>query len=275
LIALTAALATVVLAFAGLVAKGALSGIGNAPQAAVAVAAPQFTLPANWKLKFSASFTGTKVNTKVWATCYWWVMPGQGCTNFGDNGGELEWYTPAQATVKNGALHLVAKRENTAGLTAKGKPKTYTCRSGMVTTAPSFNFKYGLVQIEAQIPYGLGLWPALWLAPSNHQWPPEIDILEHWNSDVDAKVYLHPKTGKRQGGPIYTPGNLSKGWHSFRLYWTKTQVTWYIDGISVFSTKTGSPAQAMYLVMDVADITGGTGTCTGTMAVKSVKVWQP
>lgn len=281
LIALTAALAAAVLVVTGLVAKGFASSDGR-PQAASLAPSPQFTMPKNWKLTFSSNFTGSVVNTKVWATCYWWVKPGQGCTNYG-TGSELEWYQPSQIEVKDGILHLLAERTKTAGLDSKGNPKTYACRSGMVTTAPSFNFKYGLVQITARIPYNKELWPALWLVASNHKWPPEVDILEHWNTDLNAKIYLHPKTGARQGGPIYTPGNLSKGWHTFRLYWTKTQLTWFIDGVQVFTTKTGIPQQDMYLIMNIADTAAGTsaglgtgpGICTGNMAIKSVKVWQP
>lgn len=279
--ALTAVIAAAILVVTGLVAKGAVSG-STPPKATTLVASPQFTLPSNWKLTFNSDFSGTKINTKVWATCYWWVKQGQGCTNFG-TGKELEWYQPSQVQVKDGVLHMVAQRAKTAGVVKSGAPKSYVCRSGMVTTGPSFSYKYGLLQITARIPYNKELWPAFWLVAANRQWPPEIDVLEHWNSDLNAKIYLHPKTGPRQGGPIYTPGDLSKGWHTFRVYWTKTQVTWFIDGVQVFTSKTGVPQQAMYLIMNLADVAAGTsagagtgpGICTGDLMVKSVKVWQP
>lgn len=240
-----------------------------------AKATTQPTVPAGWNLTFSSGFSGTALDTNVWATCFYWATP-NGCTNFGNNGDDEEWYLPSQVQVSGGALQLVAQHESTHGTTASGTPKTYSCRSGMVTSAPGFNFEYGLVQIVAQLPYNTGLWPALWLAASNHAWPPEIDILEHWNFDQEAKIYLHPIGGARQGGPVTTPANLSQGWHTFTLSWTSTRLTWYIDGLQVFTTTTNIPQQAMYLVMNLADYQNtGAGSCTGTMLVKSVKVWQP
>jgi len=89
------------------------------------------------------------------ATCYPWAK--NGCTNFGNGGQEKEWYTASQDTVKNGFLNLIAQREPTAGVNAKGAPQEYACRSGMVTTFPGFRFKYGYLQITAHIPFKTGL----------------------------------------------------------------------------------------------------------------------
>jgi beta-glucanase (GH16 family) len=77
------------------------------------------------------------------------------------------------------------------------------------------------------------------------------------------------------GGPVATAANLSDGWHTFSLLWTKTGITWYIDGVTVYSTKTDIPHQSMHFIADLADNTSGPGTCSGTMNIQSVKVWQP
>jgi beta-glucanase (GH16 family) len=233
--------------------------------------------PSSWKLKFNQSFAGKKLNTNVWATCYPGATP-KGCTNYSAINGEQEWYQPSQVTVSDDALHLTARRVATAGYNAQGQPKTYECRSGMVATDHSFAFDYGYVQIKARIPYGTGLWPAIWLGAENNQWPPEIDILEHWASDNNFGAYLHwgsPASPERIGirQPLWT--NLSKGWHTFTLYWTKSRITWYIDGRQVLTTTEHIPNQKMYLIMDVADTSLAKGACTGTMLVESVKIWQP
>jgi beta-glucanase (GH16 family) len=276
LAALTATLAATALISGGVLVKESRSHSAQASvalEAATKEAAAKASVPKGWKETFSSNFSGTKVNTKVWSTCYTWST--NGCTNFGNDNEEKEWYLPSQVKVSGGDLHLVAKREVTKGRNAKGKPETYLCRSGMVTTAPSFNFEYGYVQVVARLPYSAGLWEGLWLGATDGQWPPEIDILEHWASMQQAKVYLHPTHGARQGGPVYTPGNLSKGWHSFTLVWTKSKLTWYIDSRQVFSTTKGVPQQKMYLIMNVADTSTAVGACTGSMDIKSVKVWQP
>ena len=128
--------------------------------------------------------------------------------------------------------------------------------------------------LASRIPYGTGLWPGFWLAAANQQWPPEIDILEHWGTDPVAKVYLHPKQGPMQGGPFTVP-NLSKGWHTFTLYWTKSRLIWYYDGRQVMTTSTGIPQQTMYFIADLAVFNAQPGGCSGSLLIKSVKVWQP
>jgi beta-glucanase (GH16 family) len=227
--------------------------------------------PSSWKLEFSSNFTGNELDKSIWGTCYPWAP--NGCTNFG-NDNEKEWYQASQVQMKNGILNLIAQRAPTSGYNARNAPKEYACRSGMVTTDPGFHFVYGYVQVIARIPYGAGLWAALWLAAANRKWPPEIDILEHWASDADAKVYLHPKVGTVHGGPVNTP-DISKGWHSFTLYWTKSRLAWGIDGRQVFTITKGIPQQSMYLIANLADTNSRPGNCSGTMLIKSVKVWQP
>ena len=273
---LAACTATVALAAAFTAVAVIKAPVSSKSDAAVATAAtPKLAVPKGWKLSFDQDFSGKKLNTKVWSTCYWWAPVGGGCTNTGNSNQEKEWYQPSQDQVSGGELRLVAKRQATAGTNAKGKPEKFYCRSGMVTTNKSFNFEYGLVQVVVRLPYGNGLWPALWLAASNHDWPPEIDMLEHWASQTNAGVYLHPTDGVRQGGRVNLPGNFSQGWHSVTLSWTKTRITWYLDGLRVFTATKDLPKQKMYLVMNVADTSTATGTCNGAMLVKSVKVWQP
>jgi len=238
-------------------------------------AAPSvLTVPAGWKLTFDPSFSGTQLDTGTWATCYdWATKPSVGCDN--NPTAEKEWYIPSQVNVGGGTLNLVAKQETTQGLSTGGTPQTYTCRSGMVTSKPGFNFTYGLIQISAKLPYGPGLWPALWLAATNDQWPPELDIMEHWYSEPQAKVYDHTIGKEYIGGAVPTPTNLSTSFNTYSLLWTKDRVTWYLDGQQVFTTTDRVPQQAMYFIANVADDSTAAGACSGTMQIQSIKVWQP
>jgi beta-glucanase (GH16 family) len=232
------------------------------------------TVPAGWKLAFDPGFAGTQLDTGTWATCYDWATnPSVGCDN--NPTAEKEWYIPSQVNVSGGTVNLVAKQEPTQGLSTSGAAKTFTCRSGMISSKPGFNFTYGLIQITAKLPYGPGLWPALWLAATNDQWPPELDIMEHWYSEPQMKIYDHTVGKKYLGGPVPTPANLSAGFHTYSLLWTKDRVTWYLDGVQVFTTTSYVPQQAMYFIANVADDSTAAGACTGTMEIQSVKVWQP
>jgi beta-glucanase (GH16 family) len=249
-------------------AKKTAAASGTKPAAAL------LTVPAGWKLTFDPGFSGTQLSAGTWATCYdWATSPSVGCTNNPTK--EKEWYVPSQVSVSGGTMNLVAKQESTQGTSSSGAAQTYTCRSGMVTTKPGFNFTYGLIQISAKLPYGPGLWPALWLAATNDQWPPELDIMEHWYSEPQMKVYDHTIGTKYLGGPVPTPADLSAGFHTYSLLWTKDRVTWYLDGVQVFTTTSYVPQQAMYFIANVADDSTATGACTGTMQIQSVKVYQP
>jgi beta-glucanase (GH16 family) len=235
------------------------------------------TLGKGWKSVFSQGFPGKKLNTKIWGTCYpWQTDPAKGCTNFG-NSNEYEWYLPSQDIVSDGVLHLTAKREITHGFTSTGAPRTYYCRSGMVTSYPSFKFEYGYVRVVAWVPPGAGLWSAIWLAAANLKWPPEIDLVEHWGEPYPLTgVYYHPLHAHGQKVHLSPAENslLQSGWHTYSLSWTKTRVTWFIDGKAVMTAAYASPHQKMYLIMNLADYKHPKSTCFGEVRVKSVKIWQ-
>ncbi len=226
-IGVVTAVALIVIGLVAVAIKGATNGPGL----------PTVATPDGWQMTFNSNFSGNTLDGSIWSTCYWWASS-NGCT---DNPTvEKEWYLSSQVHVNGGVLQLVAQPEATQGETENGKTKEYSCRSGMVSNT-AFNFTYGLIQIVAKIPYGPGLWPALWLAASSHQWPPELDIMEHWGTDQKVKVYDHATGVPTLGGPVTTAANLSDGWHTFSLLWTKTGITWYIDGDTVYSAKTDIP----------------------------------
>ena len=234
-----------------------------------AVTAP----PPNYKLAFSTDFPGTRLDTATWAQCYPWSPSPPGCSNFG-NADEREWYLPSQVHVENGALALVAQRTPTQGSDVNGHPKTYTCRSGMVTTYPSVHFKYGFVQVVARLPFGKGLWPAIWLVPSDGSWPPEIDIVEHWDTQLTASATLHHgKNNAQQRGTIDFP-EADQGWHTYTLSWTPSRISIYYDNKLALTTTKAIPTKSMYLLLDLADENNAPGSCSGTMYVKSVNIWQ-
>jgi beta-glucanase (GH16 family) len=256
------------------VVAGCASTPGAPPAAGARPPGYASSLGSQWKLTFSAGFKGSTLDTSVWGTCYPWQSP-SGCTNFG-NSSEYEWYTPAQDRVYGGALHLVAERVPTRGRASDGKPREYQYRSGMVTTYPSYSFTYGYVQVVARIPYGSGLWPALWMLPANLRWPPEIDIIEHYGDSPVSWQHLHSPAYPTQVA-YETTQDLSVGWHTFGLYWSPGAVICFIDGKRVFDDTHAIPRQAMYLLADLAvyqQVQSGWSPSSDSMAIASVSVWQ-
>jgi hypothetical protein len=225
-----------------------------------------------WRLKFASHFGGHELDPRIWDTCYPWFTSSSGCTNFGNR--EYQWYTPSQVHVSDGELRLSAQRERTSGLTSSGASKVYGCRSGMVTTYPGFRFTYGYVQVVARIPEGPGLWPALWLAAANLRWPPEIDMLEHWSRNRQSGLFYHPVNAPQDFHHVRI-ANLGTRWHTFAVLWGPARITWYIDGYKVFTVDREVPHQPMYFIANVAEFRAPhVKRCSGTMAIRSVKIWQ-
>jgi len=221
-------------------------------------------------LEFDANFPGSRLDTSVWSTCYPWMDLRSGCTNFGN--AEFQWFLPSQDRVSGGDLRLVAKRTPTAGRTRRGAAAEYACRSGMVTTYPSLRFRYGYVEVVARIPSGPGLWPALWLAAADFRWPPEIDMMERWGQTATFAATFHPV-----GAPVRAVrSRLSPGWHAVSLSWTRSQITWYVDGRKILTVRQRIPHQRMYLIADLAEAKypKTAAECRGTMLIRSVRVWK-
>ncbi len=231
-------------------------------------------------LVFDATFSGHRLNRAVWDTCYPWELRQNGCTNFG-NPQEVEWYLPTRVSVSDGALHLTATHTPTDGLTVSGASKMYSYRSGMVTTFPSLEFTYGYLQIVARVPAGPDLWPALWLHPASYQATPEVDILESGADPRGMLIAYHPPTGT-VFMHTFTTANLTVGWHSFAIDWTPQSLTWYVDGKLEASVTTDVPSVPMYLIADLAVNNFATqclgvvvpSSCTGSMAIRSITLWQ-
>lgn len=222
--------------------------------------------------EFAATFTGRKLDTSVWSTCYPWMDLPTGCTDFG-NGDEFQWYLASQDVVSNNVLGLTAQRGLTPGFDKQGQPHEYNCRSGAVTTYPGFRFEYGYVQVDAWIPTGPGLWPALWLAAANLKWPPEIDLIESWGT-TKSGAFFHPVAAEQATGRTKTP--ITQGWHTFGLSWTKSQLTWYLDGQVLLTVRQDIPHQQMYFIANLAEYLRpvSKAECSGELLIRSIKVWR-
>lgn len=238
--------------------------------------------PRGMHVAFLSTFNGPTLDRNVWFPCYPFVTAATGCTNYG-NRQEVEWYIPAQVRTIHGVLDLTAEPVPTVGKAQSGAQKTYRYRSGMVTSYPDYRFRYGYVQIVAHMPQqGAQFWPAIWLLPATGASLPEIDIAEVFGNDTHRSgAFLHPVSGPAQGTAFPT-ATLARGWHTFGLDWEVGSLTWYVDGQPIFTTETGVPYQAMYLLINLAATdyvpaclhASPPRDCTGTFSIKSVEVWQ-
>lgn len=145
---------------------------------------PKPSLGHKWSQVFNDEFRGKTIDPSKWVDCYdWYSTTYNGCTNSGNN--ELEWYTTNQVTEQKGYVQLKAVTAPIIGLNISNQTQTYSYQSGMISTGrpiwnsqPKEEFRYGYFEARIKVSSGKGIWPAFWLLPSNHNWPPEIDIME-------------------------------------------------------------------------------------------------
>lgn len=170
----------------------------------------------------------------------WDYMIGNGAT-YGIPGwgnGELQYYTNDEKNVniQDGILKITATTEGYA---------QYGYTSGRVRTKDFGDFKYGVIEVCAQLPDTLGTWPAIWMLPTDSPyggWPysGEIDIMEavgfetntiHFNIHTENDNWGHSQSiGSHTNIP-----NIATEYHAYGIKWTETQIKFYVDGVEYFT----------------------------------------
>ena len=192
----------------------------------------------NYTLVWNDEFNGSSLSND------WGYDIGTGSWGWGNN--ELEYYRTENAVVDSGVLTITAKKENFGG-------QSYT--SSRIKTQGIKSFKYGRVDIRAALPYGKGIWPALWMLGDNIttvSWPDcgEIDIMEligggsynnrtvhgtiHWDNNGSYASY--------GGNNSLSSGIFAEEFHVFSIVWTSSSIKWLRDDIQYHEADI-SPAQ--------------------------------
>ncbi|KOH43207.1 glycoside hydrolase family 16 protein [Sunxiuqinia dokdonensis] len=154
---------------------------------------------------------------------------------------EEQYYTSrrlANAEVKDGKLFITAIRESY-------KDRNYT--SARLITKEKGDWLYGKVEVCAKLPEGRGLWPAIWMLPTDWEyggWPAsgEIDIMENVGYMPDTilasshtKTYNH-KIGTQRSDTIVVPTCYDE-FHLYQLEWEPEQYKVFVDGEHFFTFK--------------------------------------
>lgn len=197
-------------------------------------------------LIWSDEFDGTEIDKNVWT----YDIGGWGWGN-----GQLEYNTARRENsyIENGNLVIEARREFYQEATAN----EFT--SARMLTQGRFAFKYGTLEARIKLPnVANGLWPAFWLLGNNFDavlWPEcgEIDIVEIGskagieqgvqNKKINAAIHydtvdngeFDPATYEFDAGWLDAPVDLHLDYHLYKLEWTPTDVTAYLDGVPFWS----------------------------------------
>ena len=225
---------------------------------------PTITPPGGWKLVWSDEFDkpdGSAPDENKWSYAV-------GAGGWGN--GEYEYYTDHRlenAHIDHGMLVIEARKEDYLG-------HDYT--SARLNTSQKGDWTYGRVEVRAKLPKGQGLWPAIWMMPTDSiygGWPRsgEIDIMELLGNEP-SRVYgtLHygdPHDSQGSQFDLTDGSAFSDSFHTFAIEWEPGIIRWYVDGSQYFTVtqwfisdeSRPFPApfdQRFYLILNVA--VGGT-----------------
>ncbi len=186
-----------------------------------------------WQLVWSDEFnySGLPDSTK-WS----YDVGGQG---WGNN--EAQYYTKARlenSEVNDGFLNIRAIKEDYQNL-------KYT--SARLVTKSKGDWLYGRFEIRAKLPDGRGMWPAIWMLPTDWKyggWPKsgEIDIMENVGYDpyvivasAHTSSYNHIQ-GTQKNNKI-TIDDCYTNFHVYTLEWEANEYRIYVDDKLYFTFK--------------------------------------
>jgi beta-glucanase (GH16 family) len=210
------------------------------------------------KLIFHEEFNRSSLNKRVWHTCLWWATT----TCSIESNRELQLWNPRDVLVRDGVLHLRARKRRRVGW--NGRRYRYT--SGMVMTGgrrkprtpPGFTYTYGLAEARIKVPKGRGFWPAFWMLPASQESRPEIDAMEILGGSTHVQRmhlhYLNPDGSRADAGARWVGPDFSARWHTFAVDWTPDAIVWYVDGVERwrFADSSVIPREPMYPVLSLA-----------------------
>ncbi|HPG41437.1 MAG TPA: glycoside hydrolase family 16 protein [bacterium] len=192
--------------------------------------------PAGWTLVWNDEFDKPAIDNAKWE---------HEVNGHGGGNNELQYYTDRSENsfIENGALVIKAIKESYTGPDGQ---RNFT--SARLVSKNKGDWKYGRFDIKAKLPYGQGIWPAIWMMPTDNAYggwaaSGEIDIMEYLGHEQN-KVYgtLHyggSWPNNTHTGTFYSlsSGTFVEDFHVFTLEWQEGEIRWYVDG-KLYQTQT-------------------------------------
>ena len=187
-----------------------------------------------WNIVWQDEFDKDSLDLTKWSR----EIGGHG---WGNN--ELQFYTDSDSNsyVENGNLILKAQVVPQGIGSSKGL-RYYS--SARLRTYGKGDWKYGRIEVKAKVASGQGIWPAIWMLPTDWLfggWPSsgEIDIMEHVGYDlgvvhgsVHTEAYNHKINTQRSSARKIA--NVDTEFHVYSIIWDKDKISFFIDGVQYF-----------------------------------------
>ncbi len=189
-------------------------------------------LDTEWEEVWSDEFTGDDIDRDVWT---FEIGNGheQGIPGWGN--AERQYYTDEEqnAFIRDDKLVIRALEDERSDEYGE-----YPYTSARMITQDGFTTQYGRIDVRAKLPYGQGIWPAIWMLGANIGevgWPAcgEIDIMElvgHKPDTVHGTIHGPGYSGGGGIGDSYSIDNeFSEDFHVFSIIWDEDVIIWLVD----------------------------------------------
>ncbi len=197
----------------------------------------------SWTLVWSDEFEGDRLDLSKWD-----FDVGNGFFDYksqswvpGWGNEELQYYTREadNLTVKDSLLTIRAIKEAIHGCGYTSARIKTRKRDG----TPLFAKTYGRFEIRARVPWGKGLWPALWMLPQEDRYggwaaSGEIDLMEIvGEKPTEVLNSIHFGSAGSQARALIThvhplpEGSTVADWHVYAAEWLPGEIRFYVDGV--------------------------------------------
>lgn len=183
-----------------------------------------------WSLIWNDEFDGDHLDLTKWE---------YEVNAWGGGNNELQYYTDRlqNSVIQDGNLEIIARKEEYTG---DDGSRDFT--SARIRTLNKGDWLYGRIDVRAKLPTGRGLWPAIWMLPTEWKyggWPAsgEIDIMELLGHEPN-KIYGTIHYGGITNNHVHTgssyslyQGTFNDDFHVFTIEWDVDEIRWYVDDI--------------------------------------------
>ena len=205
-------------------------------------------------LIWSDEFNDDTINDDMWThdedNGFWNYLASAWVGGWGNN--ELQYYRGPEDNIeeKDGNLSIIIK-DDVFPHPDPDVDAEFEYTSARVKTKITSSILYGRIEVRARLPIGKGLWPAIWLLPSDFDktigagsyggWASsgEIDIMEakgripnkisgamHFGDEYPKNTFLHREKE--------LSNSTINEYHIYALEWEPKEIRWYLDGEEYF-----------------------------------------
>ena len=195
-----------------------------------------------WRLVWADEFEGSQVDRSKWD-----FDLGNGFFDYGKHhwvpgwgNEELQYYTDSAANIQvaDGLLTIRAVKESLHGCGYTSARIKSRRRDG----APLFSKLYGRFEFRAKVPWGKGLWPALWLLPQDDRYggwaaSGEIDVMEIAGDEphevLNSIHYgsTYPKRTLHTHVHTLPDDSTVADWHVYAVEWEPGEIRFFVDEV--------------------------------------------